>query len=76
MTLVEKIIARHAVLDASADKIGIPAVSPGRRALRADRRPLLARVRDAHGGGAVSRGVRPDAKIADPDERLSRFATT
>jgi 3-isopropylmalate/(R)-2-methylmalate dehydratase large subunit len=29
MTMVEKIIARHAVVDASTEKLGVPAVAPG-----------------------------------------------
>jgi len=29
MTMVEKIIARHAVIDASEEKLGVPAVAPG-----------------------------------------------
>jgi 3-isopropylmalate/(R)-2-methylmalate dehydratase large subunit len=29
MTIVEKIIARHAVVDASANRVGVPAVAPG-----------------------------------------------
>ena len=29
MTMVEKIIARHAIVDASTEKLGVPAVAPG-----------------------------------------------
>jgi 3-isopropylmalate/(R)-2-methylmalate dehydratase large subunit len=66
MTIVEKIIARHAVVDASKGRIGIAAVAPG------DALFVRADVRFSHEyvtpmAEALFRGgFGPDAKIADP----------
>jgi 3-isopropylmalate/(R)-2-methylmalate dehydratase large subunit len=66
MTMVEKIIARHAVVDASTEKLGVPAVMPGEGLfVRCD-------VRFSHeyvtpmAESLFRSGFGEDAKIADP----------
>ncbi len=53
MTLCEKIIAAHAIVDARSEEDRRPGGEAWRRALRPHRRALLARVRDADGRVAV-----------------------
>ncbi len=58
MTLCEKILASHAVVDARSAAIGVAAVEAGRRLLRARRRALLPRVRHADGRIALPARLR------------------
>ncbi len=70
MTLAEKILARHAVRDAAADAIGVPAVAPGQAGyVRADWRfsheyvtPMAANAFEEELGAA--------ARVADPGSVL------
>jgi 3-isopropylmalate/(R)-2-methylmalate dehydratase large subunit len=67
MTIVEKIIARHAVVDASANTVGVPAVTPGDALfVRADVRfshEYVTPMAEALFRGGFGR----DAKIAEPN---------
>ncbi len=58
MTLCEKILAAHAIVDAKAGQARRARGEAGRRVLRAHRRALLARVRDADGRVALPRRAR------------------
>lgn len=67
MTLCEKIIAAHAVVDAKADKIGVPAVKPG------DALFVRTDVRFSHeyvtpmAESLFRSGFGPDAKVTHPE---------
>ncbi|APR84210.1 3-isopropylmalate dehydratase large subunit protein [Minicystis rosea] len=67
MTLCEKIIAAHAVVDAKADKIGVTAVKPG------DALFVRTDVRFSHeyvtpmAESLFRAGFGPDAKVTDPE---------
>ncbi len=67
MTLVEKIIAAHAVVDARANKVGVPAVKPG------DALFVRTDVRFSHeyvtpmAESLFRAGLGPDAKVTEPE---------
>ncbi len=67
MTLAEKIIARHAVVDASRDQVGVPAVKPG------DALFVRCDVRFSHeyvtpmAESLFVAGLGDDARVADPE---------
>ncbi len=67
MTLAEKIIARHAIVDASQDKVGIEAVTPG------DALFVRCDVRFSHeyvtpmAESLFIAGLGDDARVADPE---------
>jgi len=67
MTIVEKIIARHAVVDASANQVGVAAVAPG------DALFVRTDVRFSHeyvtpmAEALFRAGFGPEAKIAEPN---------
>src|SRR5262245_4659247 len=67
MTLCEKIIAAHAVVDARADKVGVPAVAPG------DALFVRADVRFSHeyvtpmAESLFRAGFGPDAEVVEPE---------
>jgi 3-isopropylmalate/(R)-2-methylmalate dehydratase large subunit len=66
MTLVEKVIARHAVVDLAQDQIGVPAVAPG------DALFVRAGVRFSHeyvtpmGASLFYSALGPDARVSEP----------
>ncbi len=59
MTLAEKILARHVVVDAATGRLGVPAVPPGDAGFVRHRRALLPRVRHADGRVVLRGGSRP-----------------
>lgn len=67
MTMVEKIVASHAVTDARAGKLGVPAVTPG------DALFVRTDVRFSHeyvtpmADSLFRQGLGPEAKVTDPE---------
>ncbi len=67
MTLGEKILARHFVVDAAADRIGVPAVQPGDSGfLRTDLRVSHDYI-TGMAAGMLKAYVGPDVRVRDPD---------